>query len=281
MIQAFEKKQLSKGGFKILVSDKDVRLPNGEYVESGLQFRNSFHLNPLAASDVFVPCGGRPESVNLGNVNTLIDEETKKPRFQVIVEGANLFFTQEARLFLEKRGVIIFKDASANKGGVTSSSLEVLAALSLTDEEFEQHMTVKGEKVPTFYGDYVKEVHRIIEENARLEFQCIWNEHEKSGTPRSPLSDVISNKINELSKSIAESDLWTTNPDLRRRVLYEACPRNLLELLGLEIILKRVPETYARAIFGCYLASRYVYQFGLSANPEFAFFKFLSGYLKN
>ncbi len=29
------------------------------------------------------------------------------------------------------------------KGGVTSSSLEVLAALSLTDEEFTEHMTVK------------------------------------------------------------------------------------------------------------------------------------------
>ena len=43
---------------------------------------------------------------------------------------------------LEKAGVIVFKDASANKGGVTSSSLEVLAALVLTDAEFEAHMTV-------------------------------------------------------------------------------------------------------------------------------------------
>ena len=54
----------------------------------------------------------------MSNVSTLIDKETKRPRFKVIVEGANLFFTQEARLFLEKHGVIIFKDASANKGGI-------------------------------------------------------------------------------------------------------------------------------------------------------------------
>lgn len=48
-----------------------------------------------------------------------------------MLEGANLFFTTDARLALEKAGATIFKDASANKGGVTSSSLEVLAALAL------------------------------------------------------------------------------------------------------------------------------------------------------
>ena len=51
-----------------------------------------------------------------------------------------MFFTQDARLLLEKAGVVLYKDSSANKGGVTSSSLEVLAALSLTDEEHEKHM---------------------------------------------------------------------------------------------------------------------------------------------
>ena len=45
----------------------------------------------------------------------MFDEEGK-PKFKYIVEGANLFFTQDARLQLEKAGVILFKDASANKG---------------------------------------------------------------------------------------------------------------------------------------------------------------------
>jgi glutamate dehydrogenase len=57
---------------------------------------------------------------------------------------------------LEKHGIIIFKDSSANKGGVTSSSLEVLAALALSDSEFSQHMQVTDEaNPPAFYKAFV------------------------------------------------------------------------------------------------------------------------------
>ena len=45
----------------------------------------------------------------------LVDAEGK-PHFKYIVEGANLFLTQQARLHLEKRKVVLFKDSSANKG---------------------------------------------------------------------------------------------------------------------------------------------------------------------
>jgi len=31
--------------------------------------------------------------------------------------GANLFFTEDARLVIEARGIPLFKDSSANKGG--------------------------------------------------------------------------------------------------------------------------------------------------------------------
>jgi glutamate dehydrogenase len=283
MARKFDMSKLGPKGFFVDVDAMDLKLPDGTVVSSGLEFRNTFHLNPLAAADVFVPCGGRPESINVNNISLILNEETKKPRFQVIVEGANLFLTQEARLMLEKKGVVVFKDASANKGGVTSSSLEVLAALALTDDEFSKHMAVKGDneaEVPAFYRDYVSEVHRIIEENARLEFNCIWNENQRTGTPSSILSDTLSNKINELSSAISTSELWTSNTELRNKVLQEACPRNLLQLLGLETLLQRVPETYARAIFSSFLASRYVYQADLSASPEFSFFHFISSYLK-
>jgi glutamate dehydrogenase len=37
---------------------------------------------------------------------------------------------------LEDAGILLFKDASTNKGGVTSSSLEVLAGLAMDDIEF-------------------------------------------------------------------------------------------------------------------------------------------------
>ena len=88
---------------------------------SGLAFRNDFHLLSVVSAELFVPCGGRPEAVNVSNVHRLYDDKGA-PRFRAIVEGANLFFTEQARLHLEKSGVIVFKDASANKGGVTSSS---------------------------------------------------------------------------------------------------------------------------------------------------------------
>jgi glutamate dehydrogenase len=57
----------------------------------------------------------RPEAVNISNVAGLVDSEGK-PHFKFIIEGANLFFTQQARLYLEKRKVMLFKDSSANKG---------------------------------------------------------------------------------------------------------------------------------------------------------------------
>lgn len=62
-----------------------------------------------------MPCGGRPEAVNISNVAALCDTEGKS-HFKYIVEGANLFLTQQARLYLEKRKVVLFKDSSANKG---------------------------------------------------------------------------------------------------------------------------------------------------------------------
>lgn len=86
--------------------------PAGEIIPDGTDFRNNFHFRVKA--DLFVPCGGRPEAVNISNVSNLIDAEGK-PNFKYVVEGANLFFTQQARLFLEKKGVVLFKDSSTNK----------------------------------------------------------------------------------------------------------------------------------------------------------------------
>ena len=57
----------------------------------------------------------RPEAVNISNMAALVDSEGK-PHFKYIVEGANLFIAQQARLYLEKRKVVLFKDSSANKG---------------------------------------------------------------------------------------------------------------------------------------------------------------------
>jgi glutamate dehydrogenase len=275
MISNFNPEKLSSKGFKVLVDENNVKLPNGMVVDNGLQFRNSFHVNELSSAMIFVPCGGRPESVDLGNVTKLLDQDGV-PRFKYVVEGANLFFTQEARLRLEKNGVVIFKDASANKGGVTSSSLEVLAALAFNNEEFEEHMCVRDGKVPAFYEAYVKEVQEIIERNAALEFEALWREHKISKAPLSILSDDLSIAIVQLNEQLQHNSLWN-NIELRRIVLEAAFPNLLLKQLGLETLLQRVPESYVRAIFGASLASQFVYKYG--PNPsQFAFFEFMNSF---
>jgi glutamate dehydrogenase len=279
MVKEFQGK-FSPQGFRVLVDETNVQLPNGAIVESGLAFRNSFHLSEYARGDLFVPCGGRPDSVDATNVNSMFlrtpEGKRGEPKFRYIVEGANLFFTQEARITLEKAGVVLFKDASANKGGVTSSSFEVLAALSFNDEEFEKHMQVKEDSTPKFYQDYVKEVQEKIQSNARLEFACIWRQSQETGKPKCLLTDELSDKINELSAVLAESEeLWSLE-DIRRKVLQAACPVTLQNLLTLDTIMKRVPENYLRVLFSSFLASHYVYENGLFGSPEFGFYKFLS-----
>lgn len=130
-------------------------------------------------------------------------DEEGKCNFKYIVEGANLFITQQARLSLEKHGVILFKDSSANKGGVTSSSLEVLAGLGLQDEEFIDLMTSQHEEgFSDFYIDYVQGIQRVISNNAALEFKAMWQEWQKSKRPLTLISDDIGRQLMNLQSEL-------------------------------------------------------------------------------
>jgi glutamate dehydrogenase len=269
MIIEYDISKLSAEGYRVLCDDVNITLPNGEVINNGTSFRNTFHLRDTGSVDCFVPCGGRPASIDLISVNRLIKDG--KCIIPYLVEGANLFITQEAKLRLESAGCILYKDASANKGGVTSSSLEVLASLSFDDEGFVQNMCHDAQgQAPQFYQDYVKQVQLKIQENARLEFEAIWREHEQTGTPRSILSDKLSVAITDLDEKLQHSDLWD-NEKIRRSILEDALPRLLLEKIGLDTLIARIPDSYLRSIFGSYLASRFVYEFG-SSPSQFAFF---------
>ena len=268
MINEFDITKLSSEGFRVLVDEQNVKLPNGKTVENGLQFRNEFHLNKDYSVDVFVPCGGRPESVDLTNVDKLVN-------CKVIVEGANLFFTQDARLKLEQQGVLIIKDASANKGGVTSSSMEVLAALAFDDQQFEQCMM---NYTSDFYTAYIKQVQHVIKRNAELEFECLWREGELTGKCKSLLSDELSWAIVKLKEELVNCSLWDSK-GIRTKVLQEALPSVLVKEIGFDKVVDRVPDAYLRAIFGTYLASRFVYKYGINA-PQMAFFEFIAPYMQ-
>jgi glutamate dehydrogenase len=321
-VSNFNRSLLSPNGYLVLIGDNDIKLPSGEIISSGLDFRNNFHLRPVSA-DCFIPCGGRPAAVNADNVQEFLygkqadgsatDSTPKKLRFRFIVEGANLFFTNEARLAIEAAGIPIFKDSSANKGGVTSSSLEVLAALILNDEEFAQHMcppvgtsspmqgpgpvhdsksiTAGGStdggaaltsshiglpsNLPPFYKTYVKEIQRIIKENAELEFECLFREHAQSATPYTILSQQLSSQVVGLSDKIEKSETLWNNERLRNTVLESSFPPSLLNLVGgYQEAVRRLPESYLRARFASRLASRFVYSKGISSD-QFSFFTYV------
>jgi len=257
MISEYDTSKLSPNGYRVLIDETDITLPSGEVVNNGMIFRNTFHLRGEKQFDVFVPCGGRPESIDLSTVHKLIVDG--KSTIPYIVEGANLFITQDAKLRLEKAGCIVYKDASANKGGVTSSSLEVLASLSFDEQGFIDNMCIKEDgTAPPFYDAYVKEVQATIKRNAALEFEAIWREHQQTGVARSTLSDTLSIAITKLDEELQKTDLWK-NTELRKSVLEDALPKLLLDKLGMDTIIDRVsrPPPYFPTI-AAYRIIRYL-----------------------
>ena len=249
MISEYDTSLLSTEGYRILVDETNITLPSGEIVNNGMMFRNTFHLRGGKLFDMFVPCGGRPESIDLASVHKLIVDG--KSTIPYIVEGANLFITQDAKLRLEKAGCILYKDASANKGGVTSSSLEVLASLSFDDKSFVENMCIREDgTAPPFYDAYVKEVQATIKRNAALEFEAIWREHQQTGIARSHLSDTLSVAITKLDEELQNQDLWK-NRELRDSVLGDALPHLLLEKIGLPTIIERVSQMIEDCLRWC------------------------------
>jgi len=115
----------------------------------------------------FLPA--RPETVDGGNWRRLFDD-AGRPRCRVIVEGANSYITPEARQNLQRGGVILMRDASANKCGVISSSYEIIANLMLSDEEFLDHKE-----------EYVADVLAILEKRAEEEARVILARHRQAG----------------------------------------------------------------------------------------------------
>ncbi|KAG5509131.1 hypothetical protein JKF63_06140 [Porcisia hertigi] len=296
-LHKFDRSKLSPEGFLVLTEDKNVTLPDGTMIEDGARLRDNFHFLKYSDADVFVPCGGRPRSVTLENVGNFLKVQDANGeamlegkyaslspdqlKFKIIVEGANLFISQDARLALEKCGVTLIKDASANKGGVTSSSLEVFAGLCLSDEEHAKYMSAKSATdAPEFYKKYVQEILDRIEENAKLEFKAIWREWEKDPQQSKTLiADALSRKNVQIRKNMLSSDIFQ-NPALVRYVMEQYAPKTLKEVVPVDVMLKRVPENYQHAICAMWLASRYVYQTGVDSN-EFDFFRYMTDVYAN
>lgn len=288
----FNKDKLSddKKAFLYNITDKNIDLPNGEHFKTGVELRNAFPQLEYCAGDLFVPCGGRPATVNMSNIHTMFNYQ-KEPKFKYIVEGANLFFTDDARRVLEEAGVHLFKDASTNKGGVTSSSLEVFAALCMDPKEHDQLLTIPDSTLPPpeFYQQYVSEILAVIQHNASMEFSAIWKaNHETLAADgdgyvlKIDATQLLSKKINSLKEYTMKvfSEKNPENDWLVRAVLRRAIPRLLLVHCGIDKILGRVPEAYILAVCATWIANTFVYKYGLEAS-EFAFYQFMHSLEEN
>lgn len=185
--------RLFKASLCISNFDKSNLGPNGVLhdvsTEQGVKMRNTMH-NRLEA-DAFLPCGGRPNTIDIQNYKNFLkpDGTASAP---LIVEGANLFVTSEARqaLFADA-GVLIVKDSSANKGGVITSSYEICAAMLLSEEDFVANK-----------AQIVEEVLAKLRGMAKLEAELLFREYSMQGGSLPGISQIISNAINATTDAL-------------------------------------------------------------------------------
>ncbi|KAE9088424.1 hypothetical protein PF010_g19383 [Phytophthora fragariae] len=220
--------------------------------QEGIRARNSMHNR--VKSDLFIPAGGRPNTINENNWRDYLDAD-EKPSSGLIVEGANLFITPEARqLLFDNAGVVIVKDSSANKCGVVCSSYEIVASMLLETDEF---LAVKDE--------LVVEVVDKLRALARVEAQLLFREYKKDPTSAlPPASERISRAITRVHDAVLAhfDDVCEADQQILFTLIEEHLPPKLREL-ALDRVQQNVPLAYLRSIVASSLASKIVYREGL------------------
>jgi len=240
-ISNFDRQMLGDGGVVHLVD-----------TDEGVKARNSMH-NRLEA-DAFVPAGGRPNTIDIHNYKKFLLEDGS-PSSPLIVEGANLFITEEARQALfEEAGVAIVKDSSANKCGVITSSYEICAAMILSKEEFVENK-----------NQIVTEIIEKLQFLAKLEANLLFHEFQNYSDSLPHRSKAISNAINSTTDALSNALSTMSNSDQEELMplFYDHLPKTLAEL-GFDRVNQKVPEQYIKNAIASSLASKIVYKEGTS-----------------
>lgn len=248
--------RLYEAGLPIAQYDRAKLSSTGRVVPvdapDGGSLRNTMHNRVV--SDAFLPCGGRPATINERNWRDFLLADGR-PSSGIIVEGANLFLTPSARVELSKKGCLIFKDSSANKCGVICSSYEIQSSMLMSEEAFAK---IK----PT----YVQQVLEKLRHFALLEAQCLLAESRRS--PHIPLPELcvrLSCAANDAADLVAKA-LTTAGPEVdpaRRTVVLQHIVPVLWETLGEEVFTK-LPRAYLDWMVAKSLASRIVYNEGIN-----------------
>ncbi|MBN2231605.1 MAG: NAD-glutamate dehydrogenase [Deltaproteobacteria bacterium] len=206
-------------------------------------------------ADLFIPAGGRPETIDESNWERLFGADGK-PSCRVIVEGANSFITPGARTAIQQRGVVVIRDAAANKCGVISSSYEIIANLLFSEREFMAHKR-----------EYVADVLEILARRARDEANLIFRRHREADGAKlfTEIAADISNEINgHYARLFA---YFQAHPEFARSsrfqpVLLAHLPAFIRENLAWRRRIRRLPAKYVFAILAGELASTIVYHGG-------------------
>jgi glutamate dehydrogenase len=261
--------KLHEGGFLLdtRVKNEEQRVPffqkkQGKIVKSllsGHEANAILHQTVhRTKSDIFIPAGGRPKTLNEHNVKDFLIHG--QPTSRAIIEGANLYLTPNARKILEEQGVLIIKDSSANKGGVVCSSFEVLCGLCLTPEEFLAEKQV-----------IIQEILQIIRSKARAEAHILLCAHKETKAPLTELSEIISEKINGYTYEILsylEPLVLSKDPkDPLNQALLHYVPKTL-RTKYLKRVIEDIPDIHKKAIIASHLGSRVVYKRGLYWSPK-------------
>jgi glutamate dehydrogenase len=239
-ISRFDRAKLSPEGKLTLVTDPE-----------GARLRNDMHNR--VESDVFVPAGGRPQTINGGNWMRFLGA-SGAPASKLIVEGANVFITDEARKKLVEAGVVIIKDSSANKCGVICSSFEIGASMLLDQPQF---MAIKS--------GFVAQVLVKLREFARAEAELLMAEGRRQPTtPLSELSTTLSKVIVGAADAIrASMDSWSeADRELAKSVVREHIPQVLQDAAGPRLW-TGIPQAYLDWMVAKRLASTIVYREGI------------------
>jgi glutamate dehydrogenase len=245
--------------FKKVTRDKEA--VREEWVSSDefhAQFENLIFSH---YTDVLIPCGGRPETIHLGNWQKLFDEKGN-PTTRGIVEGANSFIAPKAREEIQNHGIIILKDASANKCGVICSSYEIIGGLLMKDREFLQHKEA-----------YVSDVLKILEKRALDESELMFRRYgqSKGKALYTDISDQISREINELTNTVysyllAHPDRVLNQPYTKTLLLH--LPGFIRDHKKFRDRVKGLPLKYKIAMVSTEIAIRGVYYGGLEVPFE-------------
>jgi glutamate dehydrogenase len=213
------------------------------------------------AADLFIPAGGRPETVDDSTWQRFLGEDDI-PTCRSVIEGANSFFTEGARKGLQEKGVILIRDVSANKCGVIASSYEIIANLLMSEEEY---FDCKEE--------YVSDVMKILELRAEDEARIIFERHRESAGSVSwtSISENLSEEINReyfrLFDFFQERVDVLSQPALRRTLL-----SHLPQCIALDSRyrrrINRLPVKYRCAMAASEISRQVVYQGGWEEDLE-------------